>query len=577
MKVLHLTYRYGTDIYGGAELLFRHISEELVKRGVDVDICTTKTKTLQQLYHSSVLFDNELTNQNINGVKVFRFDTKNPNRLIAYFFERCYHRQLNREEILQTPHIINLIKRKTTKYGGFLLTGWNNIERYKGSVMRWTKKEAALLIHDDPVNRISCIINNPAGLSLRFVCISETDSISLNIKPFFGQKRISIDCSSLSGKIIFKLICNHTMRFIRDHRVLGVSVSDISYYSKQREIKVDMEMDYRHYLKINGDYQKYLLHAAQSRPYIYSWMFDYMRGPNSRKMRKWLKQNIHHYDVVLAQMFPFNTMKYSLEAKNQKKPLIHMPLMHIDDEFYHWSHYYSILKKSDLVLAYSNFSKRELFDEIGVKSIHVGAGVDRSVFFSPDISGENFRKRYDFGTNPIVLTVSRKNQGKKYDIIIRAMERVRNLIPNAIMVMIGPDDDDTPITSEYIHYLGKVDDSILADAYDACSVFTMMSDSESFGMVFCEAWARKKAVIGNKNCGAVSSLIENEIDGLLCSNEEELSDALIRLLSDSNISNTMGKRGYEKVMKSYTWEIVTEKIYSIYKEEMQQNGKSCTI
>jgi glycosyltransferase involved in cell wall biosynthesis len=566
MRALHITFRYGKDIYGGAELYFRHISEELVKFGVSVDVCTTKTITLHPLFHSSVLFDNELSNEDINGVSVFRFATKNPNRLLAYFFERLYHWQLNREEDFKKTWIQNIALNNISNNSGILLTGWNNIERHNGKVARWTKKETAVIIYDNLVNKISCLINNPAGLTVTVECITENSTSYKKSETFFGYKEISLDFPPVTGKIIVNIICNHTMRFIRDHRALGVWIYDFTYYTKNDCIKISMETDYHDLLIQTGDYLQYLVENAQSRPKIFSKFFDYMRGPNSGSMERWLKQNISSYDIVLVQMFPFNTIKYAMEAKKQNIPLVLLPLMHIDDEFYHWSHYYSYLKEADKVLALSKDSKSRFYDALVNKCDNVGAGIDRDLFLGPKVSGQYFRERFNLEDKCIILTVSRKNPGKKYDVIIRAMKEVTSQVPNAILVMIGPDDDNIPITEDYVHYLGKVDDPTLADAYDACSVFAMMSESESFGMVFCEAWSRKKPVIGNKGCGAVTSLIDDGVDGILCANDVDVAAAVIRLLSDYNLSSNMGVRGYQKVVNSYTWDKVTEKIYSIYTE-----------
>jgi glycosyltransferase involved in cell wall biosynthesis len=130
--------------------------------------------------------------------------------------------------------------------------------------------------------------------------------------------------------------------------------------------------------------------------------------------------------------------------------------------------------------------------------------------------------------------------------------------------MIGPDEDKKPITSENVLYLGTLRDKELADAYDACDIFAMMSESESFGMVFCEAWSRKKPVIGNSNCGAVASLIDHGVDGLLCSDTTEVCRAIRQLLEDKKISDQFGARGYEKVIERYTWDKISEQVYQCY-------------
>jgi glycosyltransferase involved in cell wall biosynthesis len=91
-----------------------------------------------------------------------------------------------------------------------------------------------------------------------------------------------------------------------------------------------------------------------------------------------------------------------------------------------------------------------------------------------------------------------------------------------------------------------------------------MSETESFGMVFCEAWARKKPVIGNINCGAVSTLIDNGVDGFLCSTVEEIIERIERLLTDKELAKKLGENGFEKVVNNYAWEMVADKVYNCY-------------
>ena len=148
------------------------------------------------------------------------------------------------------------------------------------------------------------------------------------------------------------------------------------------------------------------MQCAKNRPKYYSWMFDYLRGPRSPDMQRWLENNISNYDLVLAQMLPFNTLKYSFIAKKFNKPLILLPLMHVDDEFYHWRHYYDMLKSADCVFSLTSFSKKQVFDILGAKCITIGAGIETGMFLNSDIKGSKFREKYNLADKEIILTVS---------------------------------------------------------------------------------------------------------------------------------------------------------------------------
>ena len=86
MRALHITFRYGKEVYGGAELYFRHLSEELVKRGVEVDVCTTCTNSLTPYIKSGTRFDNSLHDTTVSGVNIFRLTVINPNKYVSLIF-----------------------------------------------------------------------------------------------------------------------------------------------------------------------------------------------------------------------------------------------------------------------------------------------------------------------------------------------------------------------------------------------------------------------------------------------------------------------------------------------------------
>ena len=79
-------------------------------------------------------------------------------------------------------------------------------------------------------------------------------------------------------------------------------------------------------------------------------------------------------------------------------------------------------------------------------------------------------------------------------------------------------------------------------------------------MVFLEAWACKKPVIG-ANIGAVASVISDKIDGLLMqpADATDLSNKILLLANDKSMRLKMGGEGFKKVEQNYTWDIVLKK------------------
>jgi glycosyltransferase involved in cell wall biosynthesis len=566
MKALHITFRYGTKVYGGAEYYLRKLSQELYKLGIDIDICTTKSDQIKPLFKYGVIWDNLLDNKKINELDIFRFPVKNPNRYISLFFEKIVKNKLEEAYYPEEKCLMDYIIKNCSNMGCVLLDGWHIPEKHKGSKARWTKKEASILLNDLKINWISIFLLNIISDSCQIIIKSKDYNNNIYIPKKDEIQEVNIALPRISGKIHIIFEVDKTEKYFNDPRELGIKIYGIKYQANGHDIIVDLEEDYRTTLIYKKSYINYLTCCAKLRQRLYGNLFDYMRGPESPHMLKWLDKNIYKYDIIMAAMFPFNTIKYSMTSKKYNKPLVLLPLMHVDDPFYHWAHYYNYLMAADHILAISTYSQSYFFNKIGVKSTYVGAGVDKSIFIDRKNLEEEFRNKYGLQAKNIVLTVSRKQKTKRYDLIIEAMKKVRSHDRNAHLVMIGPDDDQIPIRDEGISYLGTVSEDDLLGAYDSCDAFSMMSMSESFGMVFCEAWSRKKPVIGNINCGPVSTLIDDGIDGFLCDNSEDLAEKIMVLINDQALSKDLGKKGFIKVINDYTWDRVANKTYLIYKQ-----------
>ena len=114
-------------------------------------------------------------------------------------------------------------------------------------------------------------------------------------------------------------------------------------------------------------------------------------------------------------------------------------------------------------------------------------------------------------------------------------------------------------------FAGSVPDQELAAYYAACDVFIMPNrqiggDIEGFGMVYLEAGAAGKPVIGGKNGGTDDAIVDGvtglRVDG---NSRSEIADAVIDLLSTPDKAKAMGMRGRQRVANEFTWDAVVER------------------
>jgi glycosyltransferase involved in cell wall biosynthesis len=178
--------------------------------------------------------------------------------------------------------------------------------------------------------------------------------------------------------------------------------------------------------------------------------------------------------------------------------------------------------------------------------------------------------------SPTIGFVARLVPGKGLDVLLKAMPEIWARLPGARLLVAGPDGPGAGrILAEHRHVLheggeriqllGACDDRTKSQLLDACDVFALPSLIESFGIVYIEAWAHRKPVIGCRTA-AMSTLIDDGVDGILVPHGEPraLAGAVLGLLADAERAARMGRVGFAKVMRDYTWEAVGARVTAAY-------------
>ena len=188
-----------------------------------------------------------------------------------------------------------------------------------------------------------------------------------------------------------------------------------------------------------------------------------------------------------------------------------------------------------------------------------------------------FRQRHGLADRPLILFIGRKDKGKGYHALREAMRDILAAVPEACLVAIGPDREPPypPVPDGALLDLGRADEAEKADALAACDVFCLPSAHESFGIVYVEAWAYGKPVVGG-SASAVRELIAEGENGFCVAQEPaEIAQALVRLLADPAFANTVGGNGHRLQQRQYTWEAVLHRHVDVFEAIMgERSGKT---
>jgi phosphatidylinositol alpha-1,6-mannosyltransferase len=211
---------------------------------------------------------------------------------------------------------------------------------------------------------------------------------------------------------------------------------------------------------------------------------------------------------------------------------------------------------------------RRLLEKIGVapEKIHViRPSVPIDEFRQAKAQGESIRHKHGLSRGPMLLTVGRLQKRKGHDTVIRAMSRILASFPEATYVITGTGEErenlenlaETLGVADRVIFAGLVPDEELAGYYGACDLFLMPNrdvggDFEGFGIVFLEAAAAQKPVIGGRSGGAVEAVVHGTTGLLVDGNRaEDVADAVRRLLSEPETARRMGEAGFRRARDEF--------------------------
>ncbi len=232
-----------------------------------------------------------------------------------------------------------------------------------------------------------------------------------------------------------------------------------------------------------------------------------------------------------------------------------------------------IYKGAEGGVANSNFTKG-LMIEMGLEASKIRVvypGV-QSDDFKPGLPKRGVFQKYNIpeGKN-ILLSVSRLVSRKGFDLVIRALPEILKKFPNTVYLIggRGPDSErlrvlaaKNSLVKKAVRFLGFVPDYDLASLYNLASIFLMPSrfikkhgDVEGFGMVFLEAGACGRPVIGGRSGGIPEAIVDGETGFLVDPRDpRDLADKVIMLLGDSNLRKRIGQAGRERAVLEFNWD-----------------------
>lgn len=241
------------------------------------------------------------------------------------------------------------------------------------------------------------------------------------------------------------------------------------------------------------------------------------------------------------------------------------------------------IENADGVMAISDAIKQTIgidyginWESLGVPLEIVPLGVETGLF---KFDKPKHQKK-DTSTIEL-LYVGRFEYRKGVDLLLEILPTLLTNHPMLSVRLIGnasiPDENGRYIYKEFVNKYkkqkwfhrirqdGYVSDDELANAYADCDIFVAPSRYESFGLIFIEAMANSKPVIGT-NIGGIPEIIQDGINGYLfeLDNTQQLLAKIESLLVDEKLRNKMGHSGKLMVNETFNAAAMAERFMKFY-------------
>jgi phosphatidyl-myo-inositol dimannoside synthase len=250
----------------------------------------------------------------------------------------------------------------------------------------------------------------------------------------------------------------------------------------------------------------------------------------------------------------------------------------------------AIYRAADSVVVANRFAYDRVIEILGShdRVTMITPGVDTTLFY-PGPRPAWISEQYQVGNDPLLVTVGRLVKKKGHQTVLRALPAVLKVHPKLKYVVVGDGPERKRIemlTSELglgacVRFAGDVPNYRVGDFYRAADVFCLLNqedetgDIESFGMVFVEAGASGKPVIGGRSGGTAQSVLDGQT-GMLCEpgNAVQLGELLNLLMSRPDLSREMGEMGLARARRDFSWDSRAEQLSEVHQSITRSTPRS---
>jgi glycosyltransferase involved in cell wall biosynthesis len=173
-----------------------------------------------------------------------------------------------------------------------------------------------------------------------------------------------------------------------------------------------------------------------------------------------------------------------------------------------------------------------------------------------------------------IIFVGRFDPVKGLDNLLRAMNSVGKVLPDAQLILVGDGKERKNLESladslgirDSVDFAGRLNGEKKTEYLCQADLFVLPSISEGFGIVILEAMACGLPVVATR-VGGVPDLVEDGVNGYLVESRDfqEMAKKIILLLQNPTLHHQIATNNRKKV-QGYAWENIISQLERIYLE-----------
>lgn len=307
----------------------------------------------------------------------------------------------------------------------------------------------------------------------------------------------------------------------------------------------------------------------------------------SIEMYQYLKANINQYDVIhMHGIWHFGSLApFLLPHKGVLVVTIHGLLDRWAVAHSKWKkqlvtllYQKRLLGNADLIQINNTDEEQDVIRYLGRRPknmVIVPNGMKVSEYTNLPPKGI-FRTKHQISDDQkIVLFMGRLNIKKGLDLLLPAFLKVHKLIPEAILILAGPDDGYQKETEAFIKsnnlesrvkMVGMLTDTDKKEALSDANLFVLPSYSEGFSIAVLEAMTSQVPALVSDRVGFGDYIKRYDAAYLTPLTPDAVAEGLLKILQDADYAKMISNNAYKMVIENFDIKVVANQLLEEYKK-----------